>query len=128
MLLDYHGIVHPRSNSPFTLQSINKHLKVSKKWGCEETDIEEFFDRFSIDYSKIKFKDLEKHLKNGKPILALYQDELHDGHYGLLVGFDRDHYIFHDPWPDFGESFKRQKKTFAKQAKVFNHWFITINN
>lgn len=126
MLLDYHQKFHPDGH-PFTVQSINKHLRVSKKWGCEESDIENFLERFEIGYTKVRFHQLESLLKQKKPILSLYQDELHDGHYGLLVGQDQDHYFFHDPWPDFGPYFRRQKKTFAKQAKVFNNWFLTLD-
>jgi ABC-type bacteriocin/lantibiotic exporter with double-glycine peptidase domain len=126
MLLDHHHIKNPMG-LPFSVQSLNKLVKVSKKWGCEEESIEAFLKRFKISYKKIPFSQLHEALKAKKPVLALYQDELHDGHYGLIVGYDSDHFIFHDPWPDFGANFKRQKKTFAKQAKVFNNWLVILN-
>jgi hypothetical protein len=126
MLLDFHKVVNSKG-LPFSVQSINKLVKVSKKWGCEEESIEAFLKRFKISFEQIPFSQLEKALKAKKPVLALYQDELHDGHYGLIIGFDSDHFIFHDPWPDFGAQFKRQKKTFAKQAKVFNNWLVILN-
>ena len=126
MLLDYHRVCK-LSGKPYSVQSINKFVKVSKKWGCEEEAIEAFFKRFKISFNRIKPIDIEKALKAKKPVLALYQDELHDGHYGLIIGFDKDHFIFHDPWPDFGANFKRQKKTFAKQAKVFHNWLVILN-
>ena len=126
MLLDFHKVVNSKG-LPFSVQSINKLVKVSKKWGCEEESIEAFLKRFEISFKQIPFSQLEKALKAKKPVLALYQDELHDGHYGLIIGFDSDHFIFHDPWPDFGAQFKRQKKTFAKQAKVFNNWFVILD-
>lgn len=121
MLLDYHQSPH------FSVQSINKQVKVSKLWGCEEDDIWDFLQKHHYSPKKIKFSDLEKNLANGKPVLALFQDELHDGHYGLVVGFDQEHFIFHDPWPEFGANFKRKKSLFKKQAKVFDNWLVVLD-
>lgn len=121
MLLDYH------EENIFSVQSINKRVKVSKLWGCEEDDIWEFLERNNYSPKKIKFSQLESSLISGKPVLALFQDELHDGHYGLVIGFDSDHFFFHDPWPEFGENFKRKKSLFKKQAKVFDNWLVILD-
>ena len=102
-------------------------VKVSKRWGCEEDDIWNFLENKNFSPKKVKFSELETYLKNGFPILTLFQDELHDGHYSVVIGFDQKHFIFHDPWPEFGESFKRKKSLFKKQAKVFNNWLVVLD-
>lgn len=121
MLLDYH------EQSQFSVQSINKRVKVSKLWGCEEDDVWEFLEKNNLSPKKIKFSQLEESLKRGKPVLALFQDELHDGHYGLVIGYEAEHFIFHDPWPEFGAHFKRKKSLFKKQAKVFDNWLVVLD-
>lgn len=121
MVLNYH------QKDNYSVQSLNKYLKVSKKWGCQEEDIENFLENQAIEYSRIKIQEIDQAIAEKKPVLVLFQDELHDGHYGVIIGFDQENYIFHDPWPEFGESFPRKKKEVIKRINKLGEWLITLN-
>lgn len=126
-ILDYYEI-KKEDGSPYSLQSVNRLLKTTKEWGCEEEDILGLFTRLKLPWKKIGFDEISLQLAQGAPILTLFRDELHDGHFAVIIGEDTKHFIFHDPWPDFGKFFKRQKEFFNKQSMVFDHWLISFYN
>lgn len=124
MLLDFHKIKNNKKS--YSVQSLSKHIKVTKKYGCDEENITEFLALKKINYKLIKPAEFDLYLCQNIPILCLFMDEETEGHYSILFAQTTSEYIFHDPWPDFGKDFKRDKKKFLKQAKVLGNWFLVI--
>ena len=125
MMLEYYKI-DKINNKKISTQSLNRQLKVSKKWGCQEKDIETFLKKNNIHFKKVSYKKISSSLSKKKPLLVLFEDEVHDGHYAILIGEDQNSFFFHDPWPEFGREYKRNKKKFFGQLKVFNCWMISL--
>lgn len=131
MMLDYYHIIDPKKNALFSLQSVNRYLKVSSIDGVYTDVINSFFKRFNHPLHHVSFDQIVPVLRNGQPILAFFLDEVFDAHYAVICGFkDLDSsapvLIFQDPWPDFGVHYERFLADFYEQCEAMNFWLFTI--
>ena len=128
MICDYFNIKKP-DGRPYSLMSLNRLLRTDKDYGIEEKDVMAFFGRVNFPVIKITPDNIITSLQRKHPILACFRDELHDGHYGVIIGASEidshdPFLIFHDPWPEFGSNFPRKMSLFREQVKPFGDWLI----
>ena len=102
IIADYYNISHPKGPK-YSVQSLNRLLNVSSKWGCEISDINRVIKRLGLKKKRINWDDIAHHLSNKRPIITVFMDEENGGHYAVLKGETKDDYIFHDPY--FGRNF-----------------------
>lgn len=126
-IIEYFDIKKP-DQSEYSIHSINRILKTTREFGCDENDILLFFKNAGLKHKFIGPIEIENHIQNQRPVFALFRDELHDGHFAVIHGYDDEHFYFQDPWPDFGENFKRKKDLFYDQADVFNNWLVALDS
>jgi len=131
MMLDYYHILDPKRNQLFSLQSINRYLKVTTAEGCYTDTILDFFKRFNVPLRKIEFNLIIPTLLSGHPILAFFLDEVFDAHYSVISGVKdlatkEKVLIFQDPWPDFGENYERFLNDFYTQSKGIDFWLYVL--
>ena len=129
MALDYYQIKN-REGADYSIPQLTKHLQVTRQWGMQEEMAQVFFEQQAMKMRLIKLTEVARQLSAGQPILALFQDEMHEGHFAMIKGLDehKSELIFHDPWPDFGPNFHRRFETFKKQLVPFgptNLWAIS---
>ncbi len=124
-IIDYFNI-KKENGDEYTVHSINKYLKTSHDFGCDEEEILNFFDRINLRYETIDSSDIKKSINKGYPVLSSFKDELNDGHYAVIIGHYKDFYVFMDPWPKFGKNYFRDTQFFEKQLDAFDSWLISV--
>lgn len=130
IIFEYYKIKNDKEQE-YSVHSINRLLKTSREFGCDEEQILKLAKRVGFNYKIIGPHQIQDALLRQNPILALFRDELHDGHYAVIVGYrngnNGSELLFHDPWPSFGENFIRKFDTFKEQLLPFDNWLVEFS-
>lgn len=113
MILSFYGINKSE-------KELAKLTKASRDKGCSEIDIVKIAKKFGFkahikkNSSIIELKELTM---KGIPVVVDWFSPLENGHYSVVVGFERDKIIIADPL--FGKTMKHKIKWFE------DRWFDT---
>jgi predicted double-glycine peptidase len=109
-------------------------LRTSEEHGTDNEDMERMLQEHGFSYKVRKnatLHQLKRVLRSGIPVIVNYvEHEENEGHYAVVVGYDDESIILHDPL--HGEGFtlslaefeKRWHSTFTEVP--YKHWFLAI--
>lgn len=114
----------------YSIKKLMKYCGYCKKMGVDEDAILSYLEQEHIFYTFVDFRSISSTLKHS-PLLCLFKDEVHDGHYAALIGIQErymleDQLIFHDPWPEYGAFAQRRIDKFYNQLAEFDFWILKI--
>jgi ABC-type bacteriocin/lantibiotic exporter with double-glycine peptidase domain len=116
MVLGFYGI----NKSEDYLAKITKS---SRKKGCDEKNIVRAAEKFGLKgYVKYNssIKELKKLIKKGIPVIVDWFSPQENGHYSVVVGFNKDNIFLADP--HFGKIMKHKINWFEER------WFdLSLN-
>ncbi len=103
--------------------------------GTTSTQISEAFAKFEVKASSFKnanIDNLKHEIKDGRPVIILI-DPSHIyggvggfGHFIVIVGFEDEEIIYHDPDEPHGENMKCEFEAFLKVWSATRCWMIKI--
>ena len=73
MVADYLGVVK-RDGEEFSVPSLNRICRVSKKWGTEFSDMNKTLKKLGLKRNRVSLKNLDQALMEKKPILSVFID------------------------------------------------------
>ncbi|MEX1997756.1 MAG: C39 family peptidase [Candidatus Andersenbacteria bacterium] len=64
-------------------------------------------------------------IDQGQPVIVNYvEPEDNEGHYAVIVGYNTDEVVMHDPW--HGENYCLPQREFMSRWAKRNHWLLTV--
>jgi ABC-type bacteriocin/lantibiotic exporter with double-glycine peptidase domain len=76
--------------------------------------------------------DIQYFLQKGLPVIVNYQDStMSEGHYGVIVGFEKGKFVINDPYepaPVLVEPKNFEKRWYGYHKTQFSNWLLAVSD
>jgi ABC-type bacteriocin/lantibiotic exporter with double-glycine peptidase domain len=120
MVLEYYGI-------RVKVKELWKEAKLNEN-GTTKKNLVKLFRKYDFIVKIRRYRDIERIkralLKSRPVIVNFIEPSNEEGHFAVVVGFDKKNILLNDPWN--GPYFKIEKKEFLERWKKRNCWMIIV--
>lgn len=77
-------------------------------------------------HEKASLNQVRHFIDIGLPVIVNYTEpDTEEGHYAVVVGYDKDRVVIHDPWN--GQRFRLKFREFERRWADKNHWVLVLS-